>query len=127
VADLFISYLDVNHDGKVSREEFARLTALFPFMDKEHTGYLTREQLATMFTAMNEAKAQATAGVDVDVLFKKYDKNHDGQITPDELNNDKVFKAMDLNHDGVITRDEAEQFLKAQADRQKQAQAKQQP
>jgi Ca2+-binding EF-hand superfamily protein len=108
----FMKFLDANHDGKISRDEFARIVQLFDLLDKDHDGFLTQEEIGRFFQAVNEAPAQATGGVEVDKLFEKYDKNKDGKLTPDEVNNDRLFKALDLNHDGVITREEADQALR---------------
>src|SRR5215831_15725893 len=91
---------DTNHDGKVSRDEFAKIVQLFDAVDKNHDGSLTAEELGGFYQVAAQAPAQATGGVDVDAFFAKYDKNKDGKITPDELDNEKLFKALDLNHDG---------------------------
>ena len=104
--------LDANNDGKISREEFAKIVSLFDIMDKDHNGELTQEELNGFVRAINEAQTQATGGVELNNLFEKYDKNKDGKITPDELTNDKIFKSLDLNKDGEVTRTEADTALK---------------
>lgn len=112
--------LDANKDGKISREEFAKVLTLFDLLDANHDGELTPEELNGFFRAVNEAQSQAqnqaTGGVDVNNLFANSDKNKDGKLTPDELTNERLFKRLDLNKDGVITRDEAEQALKQLAE-----------
>jgi Ca2+-binding EF-hand superfamily protein len=104
-------FLDANHDGKVTREEFARVAQLFDALDADHNGELTQEELNGFFRAVNEAQTQATGGVDVNNLFGNVDKNKDGKITPDEIDA-RTFKALDLNKDGSVDRAEAEQALK---------------
>jgi len=104
--------LDANADGKVSREEFAKIESLFDALDKDHNGELSQEELNAFFRAVNEVQAQATGGVEVTNLFDKYDKNKDGKISADEMNNEKTFKALDLNKDGEITKGEADTALK---------------
>lgn len=104
--------LDANADGKVSREEFAKIESLFDALDKDHNGELSQEELNAFFRVVNEVQAQATGGVEVTNLFEKYDKNKDGKITADEMSNEKTFKALDLNKDGEITKAEADTALK---------------
>jgi Ca2+-binding EF-hand superfamily protein len=105
-------FLDANADGKVSREEFAKVVSLFDILDKDHNGELSTEELNGFFRAVNEAQAQATGGVEVNTLFEKYDKNKDGKITADEIGNERIFKSLDLNKDGEVTRAEADTALK---------------
>jgi len=104
--------MDANADGKVSREEFAKIVSLFDALDKDHNSELSTEELNGFFRAINEVQAQATGGVEVSSLFEKNDKNKDGKITVDELGNEKTFKALDLNKDGSVTREEADTALK---------------
>ncbi len=104
--------LDANADGKVSREEFAKILSLFDVLDKDHNGELSQEELNGFFRAVQDAQAQATGGVEVNNLFEKYDKNKDGKITAEELGNERIFKSLDLNKDGVVTREEADTALK---------------
>lgn len=113
-------FLDANGDGKVSKDEFAKMLALFEGLDQDHNGDLSQEELNGFFRAVNEAQTQATGGVDAGNLFSKFDKNKDGKITSDEMTEEKTFKALDLNKDGSIPRDEAEQALKQIAERAKQ-------
>ena len=47
--------------------------------------------------------AQAPAG---DALFRRYDRNGDGTVTPAELPVPKVFDKFDVNQDGGITLEE---------------------
>jgi Ca2+-binding EF-hand superfamily protein len=117
--------LDANADGKVSRDEFAKILSLFDILDKDHNGELSPDELNGFFRAVNEAQTQATGGVEVNNLFEKYDKNKDGKITAEEIGNDKIFKSLDLNKDGVITREEADtaiRQIKKAADAKKSAQ-----
>lgn len=104
--------LDANADGKVSREEFAKVVSLFDVLDKDHNGELSQDELNGFFRAVNEAQAQATGGVEVNNLFEKYDKNKDGKITAEEFGNERLFKSLDLNKDGEVTRAEADTALK---------------
>jgi Ca2+-binding EF-hand superfamily protein len=116
-------FLDANKDGKVSRDEFAKMLTLFDLLDTNHDGELTQEEMngfsRALNTAQTEAQNQATGGVDVTNLFTKFDKNKDGKLTPDEVTDERTFKALDLNKDGVVTRDEAETALKQLAERAK--------
>lgn len=104
--------LDTNADGKVSRDEFAKVLSLFDMLDKDHNGELSPDELNGFFRAVNDAQTQATGGVEVSNLFEKYDKNKDGKITAEEIGNDKIFKSLDLNKDGVVTREEADTAIK---------------
>lgn len=104
--------LDANADGKVSRDEFAKILSLFDILDKDHNGELTQEELNGFFGAVRDAQTQATGGVEVNNLFEKYDKNKDGKITAEEIGNERIFKSLDLNKDGVVTREEADTAIK---------------
>jgi len=104
--------LDANADGKVSRDEFAKILSLFDILDKDHNGELSADELNGFFGAVRDAQTQATGGVEVNNLFEKYDKNKDGKITAEEIGNDRIFKSLDLNKDGVVTREEADTAIK---------------
>ncbi|HXU36760.1 MAG TPA: EF-hand domain-containing protein [Blastocatellia bacterium] len=117
--------LDANADGKVSREEFAKILSLFDVLDKDHNGELSQDELNGFFGAVRDAQTQATGGVEVNNLFEKYDKNKDGKITAEEIGNERIFKSLDLNKDGVVTREEADtavKQIKKAADAKKTAQ-----
>lgn len=104
--------LDSNADGKVSRDEFAKIVSLFDTIDKDHTGELSTDELNGFSRAVGEANTQATGGVEVNNLFEKYDKDKDNKISAEEMGNEKTFKALDLSKDGFITREEADTALK---------------
>lgn len=117
--------LDGNADGKVTRDEFAKVVSLFETLDKDHNGDLSTEELNGFFGAVNEAQTEATGGVEVANLFEKFDKNKDSKISAEEMANEKTFKALDLNKDGFTTREEADTALKQlrKASEAKKAQA----
>lgn len=121
--EMFIKAMDGNGDSKLSRDEFAKIVALFDILDKNKDGELSQEELGQFFGAVNqmatEAQNKSTGGVSVEQLFANFDKNKDGKLTPDEMTNEKTFKALDLNKDGVITKEEAAEALKKVAERRK--------
>ena len=118
--------LDADKDGKVSKEEFAKIVALFDILDADHNGSLSQEEMNGFFRAVTDAQTKATAGVNTNSAFDKMDKNHDGKITPDETD-ERMFRNLDLNKDGVVTRDEFEKAVKALADRRAQVDQNQAP
>ncbi|HKP11607.1 MAG TPA: EF-hand domain-containing protein [Blastocatellia bacterium] len=131
VGEGMAKFLDADKDGKVTRDEFAKIVALFDLLDANHDGALSQEEMNNFFRAMNEAQTQAqnqaTGGVDVNNLFANNDKNKDGKLTPDEITNERLFKRLDLNKDGVVTRDEAETALKQLAEERAKAKKPTQP
>jgi Ca2+-binding EF-hand superfamily protein len=112
IGESLMKLMDANADGKVSREEFAKILSLFDLLDKDHNGELSQDEMNAFFRAVNEAQTQATGGVEVNNLFEKYDKNKDGKITAEEIGNERIFKSLDLNKDGEVTRAEADAALK---------------
>jgi Ca2+-binding EF-hand superfamily protein len=82
--------LDTNHDGKISKDEFA---ARGPTMGRR------------------EGSAEPNAGTarpDGSRLFDRMDTNQDGYLDATEINAmlARRFARMDANHDGVLTADE---------------------
>ncbi len=106
------TFMDGDKNNTVSREEFARLLQLFDALDSDKSGDLSQEELNGFFRVMPQVQAQATGGVDVNLLFTRYDKDKDGKITAEEMGNERLFKSLDLNKDGFLPREEAEQALK---------------
>lgn len=51
----FLSFFDSNADGKVSRDEFAKLTGLFGSLDADHNSLLSRAELGQLFRIVDES------------------------------------------------------------------------
>ncbi len=51
----FLSFFDSNADGKVSRDEFAKLTGLFSSLDADHNSLLNRAELGQLFRVVDES------------------------------------------------------------------------
>jgi Ca2+-binding EF-hand superfamily protein len=82
--------LDTDHDGKISKDEFA---ARGPMMGRR------------------EGSAEPSAGTpraDGSRMFDRLDANHDGYLDTTEINAmlARRFARMDANHDGMLTADE---------------------
>ena len=86
-------YLDVNRDGRVSRNEWHGTRATFEAMDANHDGVLTRDEMEG---------SQPPAD-----LFSSVDVNRDGVVSRDEWHwSRQSFDQRDANHDGRLTREE---------------------
>ena len=95
---------DYNHDGGISFEEFlnilklmAQLKAaqielckkLFEQIDKDKNGYLDENEVSTFLNLLTGGKATPQQ---VKETMEKYDHDHDGKITLQELINAGGFK-----------------------------------
>jgi Ca2+-binding EF-hand superfamily protein len=88
--------LDTNHDGKISKDEFAARAAM---MMGHHR----------MGGAGGGAAADANAPKpDMGRMFTRMDANNDGYLDTTEINAmlARRFARQDANHDGVLTADE---------------------
>jgi Ca2+-binding EF-hand superfamily protein len=112
LGERFSRFMDGDKNGKVTREEFARINQMFDALDQDKNGELTQEEMNRFFQAMGEVQTQATGGVEVNNLFTKFDKDKDGKLTVAEMGEERTFKALDLDKDGSVTKQEAEEALK---------------
>ena len=62
------------------------------------------------------AEAQA-AGETPAARFKRWDRNKDGRLTPEEVGRPALFKRLDLDGDGVVTLDEARRAMRRRTGR----------
>src|SRR5262245_47026733 len=91
---------DLNHDGRIDREEFYRvMVEAFFFRDRDKDGYL-------ILSEVTELSAEA---------FRGADRNGDGRLSLDEYVNAlfKDFDAADRDKDGVLTYEELEIYVRA--------------
>jgi Ca2+-binding EF-hand superfamily protein len=85
--------LDVNRDGRISRDEWHAGRRAFDALDDNHDGVISRAELLG-----TEAPPE---------LFNSVDVNHDRIITRDEWHwSPASFDARDLDHNGRLTREE---------------------
>merc|ERR1711879_813688 len=101
--------IDTNHDGVITREEYARLN-LFDQIDTNHDGVLSREEYARLnlqpvpvqLTSLPTAQPFQPALPAVRTV-----PAYPVRMAPARQN---LFDQLDTNHDGVLTRDELAQL-----------------
>jgi len=88
--------LDADHDGKISKDEFARAGTLMAGRRREGG------------SAASDAAKPDVPKHDESRMFDRFDTNQDGFIDAQEINAilARRFARMDANHDGVLTPDE---------------------
>jgi len=89
--------LDANHDGKISKDEFAA-----------RAGMMMGGRPAEPAAAGATPPAPGQAGERGSRMFDRFDANQDGVLDATEINAilARRFARMDANHDGVLTEDE---------------------
>ncbi|MEO6137532.1 MAG: hypothetical protein ABIP11_02555 [Luteimonas sp.] len=96
--------LDLNHDGRVSREEHANVSLqMFHAMDADHNGEVTAAEMDTIRRDLYGADRTAAARE-----IAQVDGNHDGMLSQEEhaASTAVIFDQIDRNHDGFLTLDE---------------------
>ena len=135
--DALLRRLDTNKDGKISRDEAAGrpLAKAFSQLDKNKDGYLDRIELipwaqrATMAGPNQAGKGRPGAEIArISIFdFDALDKDADGRLTREELQNTTwadAFDKMDTNKDGKIDRKEFETYARQLVDGAKTDSAK---
>lgn len=87
----FYKKIDIDGDGQVSFDEFVtaavdsrtlmitdNIKQVFHIIDKDHDGYLSREELEESFTSGGSSKQSQKM---LDQLLKDLDKDNDGQVS----------------------------------------------
>jgi len=122
-----IAEFDANHDGRLSRAEFARLLAAIAAWDRNHDGFVTPDEVpktlvgtfaigspraATVRSPRSsrmKSSQPATSPGEGPIWFQKMDRDHDGVVSLREfLGPLSVFRRLDTNGDGVLDAHEAE-------------------
>jgi Ca2+-binding EF-hand superfamily protein len=126
---------DKNKDGKLAPNELnENEKQMLQFADQNNDGFIDRQELAAFANnqnalngavgAFNAAGARGGAGRggnEAMGLFFKYDRNHDGRLTTDEVPPQAVnsLKVADINQDGVIDASEFHAMAARMGDRMK--------
>jgi Ca2+-binding EF-hand superfamily protein len=100
--------MDVNGDGKVTREEHAAAArGMFDKMDANHDGKVTAAEMDAAHNAIAGGDAGKNELSATDKI-KVVDQDHDGTLTAAEhgYGSRSMFEKMDTNHDGTLTPDE---------------------
>ncbi|MCC6670646.1 MAG: EF-hand domain-containing protein [Planctomycetes bacterium] len=84
---------DKNGDGRLDTDEFVERKELFPLLDRDRDGAVTREEV--------ERYVRAIEGEE---FLQRFDLNGDGRVSPEEFGGPPaVFRRMDRNGDGFVS------------------------
>ena len=115
-AKLWMSAMDKDNDGTVSKQEFtAYMEAQFDQADVDHDGILDKndlEQLRKNWGIVSTDSAQNPPGAKLSLTAM--DKDHNGKVTKKEFTAymEAQFDKADTDHDGTVDRKEMEQLRK---------------
>lgn len=104
---------DTNADGIISGDEMNGARYL-PQLDLNKDGKLTREEALEAVQKMRKLSGNPTPALGdepTSVLFNRLDKNGDGNLTSDELPNKRWFNGLDTDKNGNVTLEEAEKVI----------------
>lgn len=96
--------LDLNRDGRVSREEHANVSRqMFHAMDADHNGEVTADEMDTIRQDLYGADRTAAARE-----IAQVDSNHDSMLSQEEhaASTAVIFDQIDRDHDGFLTLEE---------------------
>jgi Ca2+-binding EF-hand superfamily protein len=121
VNDALWRLLDANRDGKLSKDEVARMPGLMTKLDENENEYLTEDELVPNLTnpfggfverpigmmaggptssLLSREQPGAAAGP---ALLRTYDRNKDGKLSREEISLDeKSFKQLDTDGKGYL-------------------------
>ena len=92
--------MDVNNDGKISKEEWKGPADLFTRIDADKDGYITREEMRQNRPQRGDRRRGRPN-------FSEMDTNNDGKVSKDEWKGPAdLFDRIDANQDGSIVQDE---------------------
>jgi Ca2+-binding EF-hand superfamily protein len=107
----FVEEYDLNHDGAVSKEEFAQeRDRRFAVTDVDHDGAVTREEYSNEYRGRLAQKKLDPEKVErqmkqTEVRFNAIDSNKDGKISPAEFAHSgwSMFTHHDYTKDGTVS------------------------
>jgi Ca2+-binding EF-hand superfamily protein len=119
-AKVWLTAMDTNHDGTVSKEEFtAYMASQFDKADADHDGTVDKnemEQLRKMLGITNASAQKTSTGASSGpkLSLTALDKDNDGTVSKQEFTDymGAQFDKADPDHDGTLDKKELEQLRK---------------
>lgn len=108
----FVTRLDKDNDGKVSKSEFDGPAEHFIQLDKNSDGYISKDEAPTgpppgQQQGQQQRGERGGTGQGGDFVTK-LDKNNDGKVSKSEFDGpSEHFSQLDKNKDGYVSEDEA--------------------
>jgi hypothetical protein len=102
--------MDVNHDGRITRDEWRGNDNSFARHDWNGDGVLSGPEVTPGAQPPNGHRGGGDDGDDDGDRFDRLDRNNDGRLSLAEWQGPRdLFERLDLNRDGFLTRDELRQ------------------
>jgi Ca2+-binding EF-hand superfamily protein len=113
VTGLF-AYLDQDHDGKLSKQDLSRLSQAFAGLDENADQKLSQLEIPAIVRIVMAQESAAPPYLQSEQRnagppwFYRLDRNSDGTLTPAEFPGTReLYEQLDQNHDQILTLEEA--------------------